>query len=549
MAFLSAEDKEKDDQDQQGGQPGATQEKILSSTAGGQIQANAGQSAAGTAKAPSKSGVFTNLNSYVTANAGNDAAMGSKVKGVVDNTANAATQKTTQLQQTGQSAVQQGTVQRDDSIIEGVKTAPGAVDKNKFQQLYNASYGGPKAASEVDGYAETKAGYDKVGQQTQAATADGMVGRGSLLNDAYGRPQYTRGERNLDSYILGTGAGGQQKLKEIGDTYGNFGQGLTAAESALGQTIKQGQDTTQATRDATRTAYGDTRTAAEKYFEDTQKQLASKNEMNAKTAADAASKINSPNREDRLWAYQQIGMDPAEGEYLHSLKYQFGNYATQGGSQLLGDVADTGKVDHYSQLLGLLDESPAISFAKTGASGNALDVNSVQKNAANELFGINRSAEQKLAEQNTQRKKSFNELLNQIGYFQENRAAPGAGMSGTGFAGSYIPASSREAISKALGLSGYAVDAAAAKGLDLSQYVAKGRDLGLGDVLTDADRSRMGELGGALQVGPQDSWSDAGDEGAAVALDKPRFVNDMKSKLQFAEDAPLMAELEKLLKG
>lgn len=563
MAFLSDEDKQQKD-GEQGPEGGATQDKILSSTAGGFVPTGGSAPTAGTAgagKAPSKSGVFTNLNNYVDANKGNDAAMGEKVKGVVDNTAQNASNQINTLTQTGQSEVQKGTVQADQNVVTGLQKDPAKVNKQQFQTQYNASYGGPNDATQVTGYSGAKQATDKVGQQTQAATAQGMTGRSTLLNDAYASPNYSRGEKNLDSYILGTGEGGKSKLREIADTYRGFGDNLAAAEGTIGQQIQQGRDTTQATRDATRGAYNQATGDVQKYFKTTADQVAAKNKQNAETAALAEQRLKSPNIEERNWAYQQLGMDPGLGEFMRENGYQFGNYATRGGAQALGDVADQGKIDTYNALMGLLDQSGTMDFSKTGASGKALDVNEVQRGSANELYGINQAAAAKLADLQARRDQDFATARDQATQFAQYMDP--MFQKGTGLA-AQLDAMKYDSFLKTLGVS---KDLAGASPGFLADYLKKNQhQLSLGDVMNDNERARAAELSGALAISPIASFQDSGDEGRGFSFDKTGYAQAMKKYLDEnptlevkdslnsgagVQDsrAALYAEIEKLLSG
>jgi len=310
MAWLPTDpekDKDKQAADQAAG-------PVLGAPGAAPIQGSGGGQAAATG-APTKSGSFTNLNNYVTANAGNDATMGAAARGGVQQSANKADAAGTSVYDTGTTAVEAGTV-RDDGTIQAVtnlgvvkpvtqtrtvaatpkaaagapapaparapapvgrapkpvgtpvvsapgrqpaatpKAAPAApINAEQFGKQYNAEYDGPKTASAVSGYGEADAAYGKVDAQGKLAKGD-LSERGQLLDNVYGQDgkQYSQGEKRLDSFILGAGSEGRQALDGIGNDFGDYSGGWRGIQSMLGGKIDEGKATTTATRDGTRAA-------------------------------------------------------------------------------------------------------------------------------------------------------------------------------------------------------------------------------------------------------------------------------------------------------
>jgi len=227
MAYVLDPNKDKDEEEKQGQQPQGGPEQIVSGQSG-QVGAGAGQTGQAAAApkatgagAATRSGSWTNLSTYTKANEGNDAAMGQKVQGAVDQTGQQALAQRGTYGQAATTAATAATV-TDQGIIEQLKNSPTAVNKDDFAKQYSATYSGPQDYTRVEGYQPTAKAQNATAQFADQASGNQSERATALArSDVYGRPSYTRGERNLDSFILGSGAAGQKSLQDVRQNYGD----------------------------------------------------------------------------------------------------------------------------------------------------------------------------------------------------------------------------------------------------------------------------------------------------------------------------------------
>lgn len=134
--------------------------------------------------APTSSGSFTNLSSYLNANQGAGATMGNAVGTMINNAGNAA-------QTAGTQAV-------NDARTTGVNSGAFQKDDNTAQKSYGT----------LTGYLNNAAG--------------GMAGTGTLIKDVYNQPGYSSGENALDAALVNGQPGGQQAVQGAANQWGNF---------------------------------------------------------------------------------------------------------------------------------------------------------------------------------------------------------------------------------------------------------------------------------------------------------------------------------------
>lgn len=366
------------DQDQQQGQPAqGSDQPTLGSAASGTI-VGGGQSAApgaGGAPKPTKSGSFTNLMSYVNANKGNDAAMGATVRGTIDQQAGQARQAKDSFAQSAQQATQAGTAATNTGLVQQLKSDPTKVNKQQFQQAYNASYAGPQDATQVQGYGQAQQQYGKL-QNLVGAAGEGYQGAQQLLGTSYERPGYTRGEKSLDSFVLAAGDQGKQALRGIEDTYSGAGSELEAATTQANQAVRQGRETT----DSTRQAFRDTVQQKEQEYGAMWQQKAAEAAAKTKAEQDRYTALSSENTD----ALKAEGVDDETRKFLQHQFYNFKNLAQAGKAYNAADVTDQGQVDQYRGLLDLVDRGGQVDFTKAG--GAATTVNQDQLGAAREAM-------------------------------------------------------------------------------------------------------------------------------------------------------------------
>lgn len=125
------------------------------------------------------------------------------------------------------------------------------------------SYGGPTTTSNFTGQAaadQTAAlGAQSTVAQNVASAQGGQAGVGGLLQSAYGQPNYTAGENNLDAFLAGGSAGGQAALGQAA----GVGQGVNTSYQDLLNSLSGQETAGENTANATNTAYGNAIKAAQ----------------------------------------------------------------------------------------------------------------------------------------------------------------------------------------------------------------------------------------------------------------------------------------------
>lgn len=443
MAFLAPTEDE--DKKQQEGQEAGATGQILSSPGAAPIQGSgSGQSAAATVGNSPKgtsSGSFTNLNSYLNANQGADKAMGQAVTNTGVGRANKADETGTAFQGTASTAIQAGTVSDTSGVTDQIKAAaqgpaPNQADTNTkvftptgetkkartsfqvpaepapvkdvqrsaaptqpaksplegldqeaFNDLYNATYKGPTQDTLVDvtGYGDTANAYKGVSDFANMAGGvnSDVSSRGAVLDETYNRPgqRYQRGERTLDSFLLGAGEGGVAEINNLANTYGNYDNNFQNILGVLGGQATDATKATDATRENFRTEVGNTTKALEGRLLTAKQQADAANRANADTlskikAGDAAtlqamglgdyagnSGMDAQHLANLLKNGIQVGDNKMDGVDIGSL---LAPAPTQATLARYADDADEGSFQNLMSLLSGAGATPATSQFKAG---------------------------------------------------------------------------------------------------------------------------------------------------------------------------------------
>lgn len=470
MAFLPEDEENQQNQDPNAGASGQILGGPSAAPIGGGAAPSAGSAAPATASGASPkgtaSGSFTNLNNYITANKGNDAAMGSAVKGTVSSAAGKADTAGATYQQTATDAVNAATV-KDDAGYTGTLAnmanpgtpSPGrgkyqqgtggapraaqptatsaqpkargpqqaaaapatttpALDNETFTKLYNAEYTGPNAGSEVEGYADAGSAFNKVQSYGQKAGANSdIMSRGELLQDTYGQggQQYRGGEKTLDSFILGGGEQGAAALGDINQTYGNYGSNFENINALIGGAIDQGKATTDATRNAFQTAAKDAHGRLEGSFAAATKEANDANfAAKAKAAALAAGDAN---------AWGKAGVTAEDLAWAKSQGINLSKLVASGGGFNTGDFVKAPQKADYSNLMSMLNSANAGVSANydntdlTAAGGTKTAGNTKSVAALTSLSKNFAPLQQKAAAETKARQETVNILKEQLSPF------------------------------------------------------------------------------------------------------------------------------------
>ncbi len=493
-----------DDEDQKDNQ----NEQVLSNGSGTiEGQGSSGAAPAGQTQGQGGGGGFTNLQQYVTANQGNDAAMGQKVEQNVGQNAQAADQNINQYQSGAQDKVKQGTVTQDQSVSDALKSSPEQIVgnqnlKSQFDKQYNAQFTGDTQASAYQGYDAATKSAGKVQEQGQNAGGDNAARR-NLLNDVYARPDYATGQQALDSFLVGAGDQGKQSLKNINQTYGTYGQKATDATNAVQGQIDQGIATSKATQDATHGLVDQETGKYDTKFKGLQDYVGKQQSTMQGQYQGVVAGLSSGDAGERAKAFQQVGLDPKVGEFLVSEGYSPAQLVQAGKSQSLGDVADQGDVTHYQALAKLQGLTPGYDFSKAGGGTSAFTPDQGKIGAATQSASILSSLQAKLDEQRQQRAAEYGQAV----------AGP------VSFSGG-----DDAAYAAKLGISNDDLQYAKAHNIDPAQFITKGRDLDLGDMADDGQRGQFANLMNTLGLKPKEDLTNHGSAGGAFSFNKDPFT-------------------------
>lgn len=509
MAYL-LDDEERKAQ-QQGQQPQGA-EQVMTGPSSGVItpgESGTGQAqqsqAASAPKAGGNIGGFTNLQSYVTANQGNDAAMGQKVTGVVGADAQKSDAATQNFQGAGSSAVTAGTTTQDKGLFDTVKNNAAGVasDPSKsaaWQQQLAGHYSGPDGASKVAGYEDAQKASDTIKTDLTQASGDN-VGRQGLLDKAYGRANYTSGEKGLDSFLLGAGADGQKSLADIQSNYGKNATQFGDATTAMDKSIGDAQNTSKATAEAARGVLGQAGQASEDGIKAAQQKLAASSAAGQQQFQGILDGLNSRDPAVRAKAEADAQLDPEAAELFRSSNGDMSTLLHAGTAQGLGDVLTPEQIAQYKALgtLGYQGGNYG-DFAKSGSDGKAFTLD------ADRVKGIN----------------DYNKLYTGVlGRTQAANDARTQELQGIlGGVNSMSHADQDAALAK-LGISREDYEAT---GGDVTPYIHGNGALKYGDIASDAERTQFSELQNYLNAHPAANFDEHGGTGGAYEFDKAGFT-------------------------
>lgn len=449
-----------DDEEEKNGQANQNGEQVLSNPSSDSDQTGNTGAPQNNQAEQTKSGSWTNLLDYVGANQGNDAQMGQKIGGGIADRANAAQTAGQNYQNKANQNIQSGTI-NDNGVTDAVKTNAkdvAANQKDQFDKEWNAYYAGPNQASDVEGYGAT--GQQYKGVQDRAQNAQTHEGRKTLLNDEYNRPTYSSGEKTLDSFILGAGDQGKQALNDINQQYGNYGSNWDSVLNQVGSGIQQGKATTDQTRENLHKAVGDTTGGLENKFGDYQ------NQLDQEYAANQG-KYNKAIHDSKNTAKYSAdtGVDKNIANYLFGNGFDLSNLINANGQRKIGDVADNSDIDNYQALFNLSGNAGG-KYQDFNKSGNSTDAFNVNQNLV-KTAGQAQALQNQVAAQQKAVQAKRNQAMDSIGQ---------------GLV-SFKPEERDQAL-KSLGISAEDYALGAQNGINPLDYLTKGKDVSLEDVMS-----------------------------------------------------------------
>lgn len=149
--------------------------------------------------------------------------------------------------------VDAATIRDNQGLIDQVSTAPELIDPDQFATLRDAQYQGPRSLAETpDLYNQVQGASGSAVGKAQASGSE--AGRFALLDNYFGRPEYSQGQKSLDNLLVQADPNSQQAFdqmranaKQLQDSTNQAGVDLNAR---AGQARQQTQDTRQAARGA-----------------------------------------------------------------------------------------------------------------------------------------------------------------------------------------------------------------------------------------------------------------------------------------------------------
>lgn len=366
-------------------QPGAGRETIIGAPAGtitGSFSPAAPGGASAASGTPTRSGSWTNLQSYVTANKGADKGLGQRATTAVKTAADAGTAALDTFRTRASSAIDAGT-HKDPTLPGQILSAPQDVDPNRFRAAATASYTGPKAASEVQGYNDTQTkGANASGLADQLAGSHADRAAALARRDVAGRDSYTLGERNLDSFLLGAGSEGRKAVDEAKANYGSGSAYKGAWELVptwFGLTADTAARNVDNLRADVQSAYDQEMGNARGSITRAQERLTKDNEVDARIAqalreGDRATWVSRGLTPQALQAIQELGIDP-------------GIFVDAGRARTLGDVVDPDVAARYQALTRMAGGVDEYDFAR-GDGPIGVSVNGEKVGGAKELLGL-----------------------------------------------------------------------------------------------------------------------------------------------------------------
>lgn len=222
----------------------------------GQPQALGAPSATVTGGAPSsstggtQSGQYTNLQSYLDANQGQQ--FGGKVAERIGQDVDTATREQGAAGDQFRAKVGESTVNYDQDLAERAKTDASSVygdsgQRSNFERMRDASYAGPRGLEDT-GEAYTRATGATQNAQKAAQLSGSESGQQALLQNYYGRPDYTRGQTNLDQFLVQNDESAKPKFADVQQRGQALGGQFDTLKQQLAAQAQQAADTTGATR-------------------------------------------------------------------------------------------------------------------------------------------------------------------------------------------------------------------------------------------------------------------------------------------------------------
>lgn len=330
---------------------------------GAPAAASAAQGSATQAKpGTTGSGMFDNVGRYLDVNADKATGLANRVTGVLGSDINKATSAVDNAKDLFNKDVDKSTVKFNQGLVtDATKNAEAyAADQAKkaaVQGQYNASYAGPMGLGDQDYYNSAQSAVGNAKSAAELAKTE--AGRKELLARA-GKGRSSGGVLSLNNAILQNSADAQNLIANSAKGASTLDQRLADAAAAAGVYAKQGESTTNATRDSTRKAFGDVYGA----FQTDAKGKATTAQKGAETAASGA--LGAFNTGATLTPAQLSLLGIAQPA-ADSFRSDLANYQTAVNEAKLRDPGFAADPNQFSDLSKLTDDRGAYGTVNPGA--------------------------------------------------------------------------------------------------------------------------------------------------------------------------------------
>lgn len=211
---------------------------------------------------PTRSGVFTNLDKYINANREQSTKLAGNVSKKLGEKATSVRKNLENAQSEYRENVKRGGTDRNAGFVDSMVQRAGRSEitndeQEKFSKMRDKEYQGPSSLQDRDDYSKLHRSFKKT--EDQANSGSSAAGRFALLSEMYKKPSYTKGQKDLDSLLVGGTEKGRRKLDEMQGSYGNIASEFKNAEELSRKTAQtRKMETQQAKDDVQKALFGET---------------------------------------------------------------------------------------------------------------------------------------------------------------------------------------------------------------------------------------------------------------------------------------------------
>lgn len=244
MPFLAESEIDKQRRLQNAGQSGQT-------VAGPSGVITSGTQSGPAPKGPTKSGSYTNLQSYLSANKEQASDMANRVVGNIENQGSQAKSAVDSIQSGFKSKVDESVVRPNDNLINEAASNPTEFIKDQdrvqqFTKMRDAQYKGPVNLVDEAGFADAQKKAQNVQSRLKATETE--AGRFGLVQEQFGKPTYTRGQQRLDQLLLQNDPTAKQKFADVRNQLSGLDEYLNRAATTASSYAQQAKQDTENAR-------------------------------------------------------------------------------------------------------------------------------------------------------------------------------------------------------------------------------------------------------------------------------------------------------------